>query len=106
MTKRNETQNLLQIIPVIVQIIKPNRFLTKSDNINCFTEYDFIVQMWAPLLKSLVDVYDICKWGPENHIQSMVSLLGSAHTAKLVLDLKWIFDCCIVLSKKNTIYLP
>ncbi|KAG1050513.1 hypothetical protein G6F43_007220 [Rhizopus delemar] len=60
-TRCTETQKLLQVIIVIVNIIESNCFLLKPDNIDRVTEYDFITQVWAPLLKSLVDTHGILR---------------------------------------------
>ncbi|ORX58035.1 hypothetical protein DM01DRAFT_1372122 [Hesseltinella vesiculosa] len=60
-TRFIETQKLLQVITVIVHIIESNRFLLDQDNIDRVTEYDFITQVWASLLKSLLDIHGILR---------------------------------------------
>ncbi|KAG1438870.1 hypothetical protein G6F56_012492 [Rhizopus delemar] len=60
-TSSTETKKKLNVISTVIHILESNAFLLNPDNLHRVTEYDFITQIWSPLLKSIIDVHGILR---------------------------------------------
>ncbi|ORX42587.1 hypothetical protein DM01DRAFT_1411796 [Hesseltinella vesiculosa] len=60
-TNTVEEKKLLNVISVVLHVIDSNQFLLDPTNVDRVTEYDFIVQVWTPLLKSIVDIHGLLR---------------------------------------------
>ncbi|KAI8393533.1 uncharacterized protein BYT42DRAFT_551376 [Radiomyces spectabilis] len=60
-TKTNEEKKLLDVITVVLQIIESNQFLLDPSHIDRVTEYDFIVQVWTPLVEAVINIHGLLR---------------------------------------------
>lgn len=90
------TERLLTELTNLIKIIGTNVFLLNPDNTACVTEYDFVMQIWAPILKSLTDIHGVLrmKIGESSPAQGIVGRKRSYSDARggFKVDLQLLFD--------------
>lgn len=91
-----DTERLLTALANLIKIINTNVFLLDPDNTACATEYDFVMQVWAPILKSLIDIHGVLrmKIGESSPAQGIVGRKRSYSDARVgfKMDLRLLFD--------------
>lgn len=91
-----DTERLLAALVTLIKIVDTNAFLLNPDNSARVTEYDFITQVWAPILKSLIDIHGVLrmKIGESSPAQGIVCRKRSYSDARVgfKVDLRLLFD--------------
>ncbi|KAI9496228.1 hypothetical protein BDB00DRAFT_758717, partial [Zychaea mexicana] len=95
-TRCPDTERLLAALAKFINIIETNVFLLDPDNTARVTEYDFVMQVWAPILKSLIDIHGVLrmKIGESSPAQGIVGRKRSYSDARVgfKVDLRLLFD--------------
>ncbi|ORX53136.1 hypothetical protein DM01DRAFT_9035 [Hesseltinella vesiculosa] len=95
-TRCSDTERLLETLATLIKIIDTNIFLLDPDNTTRVTEYDFITQIWAPILKSLIDIHGVLrmKIGESSPVQGIVGRKRSYSDTRVgfKVDLRLLFD--------------
>ncbi|KAL7313652.1 hypothetical protein PS15m_007371 [Mucor circinelloides] len=90
--------SVLVLVLLIEMTFNTNVFLLNPDNkARVMTEYDFVTQVWAPILKSsLIDIHGVLrmKIGESSPIQGIVGRKRSYSDARVgfKVDLRLLFD--------------
>jgi hypothetical protein len=95
-TRCSDSQQLLAALANMIKIIDTNEFLLDPSNTARVTEYDFITQVWAPILKSLIDIHGVLrmKIGESSPAQGIVGRKRSYSDSRVgfKVDLRLLFD--------------
>lgn len=80
-----DTERLLVVLAELIRIIDTNVFLLDPGNTTRVTEYDFILQIWAPILKSLNNIHGVLhmKTGESSPAQNIVDRKRSYSDARV-----------------------
>ena len=91
-----DTERLLAALANLIKIIDTNVFLLDPDNTVRVAEYDFVMQVWAPILKSLIDIHGVLRMeiGESSPAQGIVGRKRSYSDARVgfKVDLRLLFD--------------
>ncbi|CEG83298.1 hypothetical protein RMATCC62417_17245 [Rhizopus microsporus] len=56
-SETGESKKLVRLIPVVIHIIDLNPFQLDPENNHRVIEYDYLTQIWVPLIQAIVNVH-------------------------------------------------
>ncbi|CAO3688521.1 unnamed protein product [Rhizopus stolonifer] len=89
-----DTERLLAALANLIKIIDTDVFLLNPNNTTCVTEYDFVMQVWASILKSLIGIHGVLHMS--SLVQGFAGRKRSYSDARVgfKVDLRLLFDSC------------